>query len=77
MPRIRTVFQPGVQIDVPDDELEVLHALGLVHTPAPDAAPATEPEPAVEDRTKTPKPKTATGEQQPATADASADQKGK
>lgn len=38
MPKVRTRMQPGVEIDVPDDEYEVLKSGGLL---AADPAPAT------------------------------------
>lgn len=37
---VRTVFQPHVEIDVPDDEAEALRLQGLLHIP-PDVQPAS------------------------------------
>lgn len=61
--KIRTVFQPGEEIDVPDDDAEVLRLNGLLHTPAPEApappAPAKAPEPKTAAAAPTPRPPSA------------------
>lgn len=47
MPKVRTVMQPDIVIDVPDDEHKVLLACGLLATePAPAPVPAPTPRPA-------------------------------
>lgn len=70
MPTIRTVFQPGVDVEVDETEAANLRAQGLLFEPAPEAVPAA---PA---RNKTPKPEPVTESAQ-AAADAGHDKEGK
>jgi hypothetical protein len=51
--KVRTIFQPDIEKDIPLDEAEILRAQGLLHEPAapvapepaPAAAPVAEPAP--------------------------------
>lgn len=45
--KIRTVFQPDVELEVPDDEADALRLQGLLHVPQP----ALEPRPTLEQAT--------------------------